>query len=169
MRAPGDHEELTDPSAWGRRRRQPRRSWLRTARLNLAGWSALLGSCLGAGLLGVFAATAMGPPPAFGAMLAVVPVLAIVAVDRRRWARMQTSHGWGGSVEEVAQVAALLEARGVHAQVVPDDDPPSGVDPGPPHTAVPTPATASLHHLNRDADAVRKALRDKDIHPFRPR
>ena len=164
MSRTGGYAEPTRPPGWGARHR--RRSWLRTAQLNVAGWSALLGSCLGAGLLGVAAAAALGLPPVSGAVLAVVPLVAIMAVDRRRWARLPTGYGWGGSVEEVGRVAALLEARGVHTRVVPDDEPPSGPDPAPPHAEVPTRATASLHYLNRDADAVRKALHDNDIHPF---
>ena len=110
--------EYVEVSGW--RARQPRRSWFRTARLDVVGWSALLGTCLVAAAAGVAVATALGRPRPYGAACAIVPLAAVVLADRRRWARMRSSVGWGGSVEDVARVVALLEDRGIHTRVVLD-------------------------------------------------
>src|SRR4051795_406760 len=107
--------EYLEPSGW--RRHGRRRSWLRSARLNVVGWSGLLGACLVVAALGIATTTALGWPRALGAAGAVIPVAAVVVADRRRWARMETSVDWGGSVEEVARIADELGADGVDARV----------------------------------------------------
>jgi hypothetical protein len=159
----GRSAEYLQPSGW--RRRGRRRSWLRTARLNVVGWSALLGACLVVAALGIATTTALAWPRALGAAGAVIPVAAVIFADRRRWARMETSVDWGGSVEEVARIADELESEGVHARVRPDA-PGSpwrvGADP-PPDTAEAT--TAALEYRNGDLDVVRKKLREHGVRP----
>ena len=103
---------------------------------------------------GVAAMTALaGRPGRYGAAGAVVPLAAVVLVDRRRWGQMRSSSGWGGSVEDVARIVALLEGRGIRPRshrrrhecvgraARPGDD-------------GSTPTTASLEYLNRDGAAV---------------
>ncbi len=75
------------------RRWPPPEPWLRTAQLNLVGWSALLGACLGAAGLGLAAARLTPLPPRARLKFAVAPVVALVVAlvvaDRRRWAAIQ--------------------------------------------------------------------------------
>ena len=52
-----------------------------------------------------------------GASLAVVPLGAVLLLDRRRWAAIETNFGWGGSEFEVAQIAVELSDQGVVTQV----------------------------------------------------
>ncbi len=59
------HAESMDPLS--RRGRGRRRSWLRTAQLNLVGWSALIGVCLLTAAAGVAVAAAARVPLPFGA------------------------------------------------------------------------------------------------------
>lgn len=96
-----------------RRRRQP----FRTAQLNVVGWSALLGACLVAGALGAVVAAALGMPWGWGALLALVPVVVVTVLDRRRWGSTTTSHDWGGGRDEVEAIAAELRAAGLDVQV----------------------------------------------------
>lgn len=139
-----------------------RRPWLRTAQLNTAGWSALLGVCAAAGGVGVLLARALGLPGSSGLALTVVPVGAVVLADRRRWADMETSFGWGGSVAEVSRVVEELRNRGVEAQVRPETqyekpwwdriDTPPDAEPA-----------ASLGYTNRHAATVRDVLRSHGL------
>ena len=108
--------QYLESSRWRSGRR--RRPWLRTADLNVVGWAALLGLCLLAAVAGVVVSAALGLPRLGGAVCAAVPLIGVVIVDRRRWARMETSFGWGGSLADVVQIAAELEVRGINARVV---------------------------------------------------
>ncbi|HET6665947.1 MAG TPA: hypothetical protein VFG98_01565 [Intrasporangium sp.] len=145
----------------GQSRRPP---WLRTAQLNSVGWSAVLGVCAAAGCVGVLLARALGLSGSSGLVLTLVPVGAVVLADRRRWAGMETAHGWGGSVEEVTQVVEELRYHGVAAKVRPDVryeqpwwdriDSPSEPRDEP---------TASLVYTNRHEATVRIVLRAHGI------
>ena len=137
-----------------------RGSWLRTAQLNVRGWSALLGLCTLARLAGVLLARARGLPNALGLALAVLPIAAVLVADRRRWARMETSYGWGASVAEVTRIAEEPRARGVAAQVRPalDHEQPRWDRLEPPQEA-----TASLVYANRHDRAVREVLRTHGV------
>ncbi|GAA6525993.1 hypothetical protein IDVR_17890 [Intrasporangium sp. DVR] len=138
--------------------RSPRRPWLRTAQLNLAGWSALLGLCAAAGIAGVLLVRAIDLPGWWGSSLALLPVVIVLVADRRRWAAMETSFVWSASVADVARIADELRSRGVDTEVRPDpryDQPwwdriDSPVDAEP---------TASLVYRNRHAATVRTVLR----------
>lgn len=159
----GSSAEYLQPPGW--RRRGGRRSWLRTARLNVVGWSALLGACLVVAALGIATTTALGWPRALGAAGAVIPVVAVVFADRRRWARMETSVDWGGSVEEVARIADELAAEEVHARVRPDvPGPPWRVRADPFHDKAEA-RTVALEYRNGDVDVVRKKLREHNVRP----
>ena len=65
MVRPRGHAQYVEP--WGRRGGRRRRPWLRTAQLNLAGWSALLGACLLAAAAGVAVTAAAHGPLLLGA------------------------------------------------------------------------------------------------------
>lgn len=184
--ARGYAEYSTAPLRPGRVR--GRRPWLRTAQLDAVGWAALLGTCCataGAGFAGLRMA---GRPGRAGLVLALGPLGALVLVDRRRWAGTTRGLGWGGSPDEVAEVAEQLRSEGVFASVRPDD--PDGAPwempgwagvPGAagaaPDVAVPGWAgvpggpgplrTASLVFRNRDTKAVQAVLRRRgvDLHP----
>ena len=159
----GASAEYLEPSGGCRRRR--RRSWLRTARLNVVGWSALVGACLVAAALGLVSVTALGWPRSLGAACAVIPVAGVVFADRRRWARMETGFGWGGSMEEVTRIADELEAEGVHARVSPEAVGSAWDDraDSPPDRAAGE--TAFLEYRNRDAEVVMRKLREHGVHP----
>ncbi|ADU46699.1 hypothetical protein [Intrasporangium calvum] len=139
-----------------------RRPWLRTAQLNVRGWSALIGLCALAGLAGTLLARAIDVPAWAGSPLALLPLGAVILVDRRRWAAMETSYGWGGSVADVSRMVEELRAYGVAAAVRPDpryeqpwwDRIDSPADPEP---------TASLVYANRDEAAVRTVLRGHGV------
>ena len=75
---------------------------------------------------------------------------------------MQTAFGWGGSVEDVADIAAELQARGVHARAVTEDIAIGWGQSAPPGTAGPV-KTAALEYANRDARAVGEVLRRHGI------
>ena len=159
----GRSAEYLEPSGW--RRRGRRRAWLRTARLNVVGWSALLGACLVVAALGVATVTALGWPRAVGAAGAVIPVAAVVLADRIRWAQMETSVGWGGSVDEVARIADELAAEGMYARVRPEASGFGWRDRAelPPDSA--EAATAALEYRNGDVDVVRRKLREHGVRP----
>jgi hypothetical protein len=76
---------------------------------------------------------------------------------------METSSGWGGSVEEVARIAQELEAEGVRARVVPEPAGP-GWDPVTDPLPGPVPAaTAALEYRNGDAEVVARKLRQHGV------
>lgn len=150
--------------------RASRHYWLRTARLNAVGWAALLGLCLAAAAVGVATARAIAVPSWCGASLGVLPLGAVVLLDRRRWAAMETSFGWGGSEADVAHIASELANQGVTAQV--HTEPPMQVWPepaygwdGPEESPADGPAlqAASLSYRNRDAKTVEATLRAHGI------
>ena len=126
----------------------PRRSFVRTAQLNMVGRAALVGSCIAASSLGFAAGRFLGLPVAFTTSAAgLLPLAVVVAVDRRRWRSMLVGYGWGGTVAEVSAVAADLGLRGVAADVEGDDDG----------------ENASLRYRNADADVVRTVLADHGV------
>lgn len=149
-----------------RHRHDRRHYWLRTAQLNAVGWAALLGLCLAAAAVGVATARAIAVPTWWGASLALVPLGAVLLLDRRRWAGMETSFGWGGSESEVAHIAAELADQGVVTQV--HTEPPVEGWPEPaygrggsegPQVGGSALSTASVSYRNRDAKAVAATLR----------
>lgn len=161
-RSRGDAEYSAAPLASGRRLR--RRPWLRTAQLNAVGWAAQVGACIVAAAVGVAAARVVGLPSGAGAVLAVVPLGAVLLADRKRWAAMETGLGWGGSVDAVAAIAAELRAQGVVTHVDIDGPPPEGWDaPVSTRTGNGSVQTASLSYRNRDAAKVRATLRAHGI------
>jgi hypothetical protein len=154
-----------------RRGRVKRHYWLRTAKLNAVGWAALLGGCFVAAAVGVAAAWAIAVPLWWGAVLGVIPLVAVFLLDRRRWAAMETGFGWGGSVPEVTRIASELAALGVVVQVRPE--PPTERWHEPPYEGGvreevhmdPALQTASLSYRNRDTKTVASTLRAHDL-PF---
>ena len=158
----GASSEYLEPSGGCRRRR--RRSWLRTARLNVVGWSALLGACLVAAALGLVSVTAL-VATLTRRRLRSDPGGRVVFADRRRWARMETGFGWGGSMEEVTRIADELEAEGVHVRVSPEAVGSAWDDraDSPPDRAAGE--TAFLEYRNRDAEVVMRKLREHGVHP----
>lgn len=159
-RGHAEYMEPSRPRAGGRRG-----SWLLTARLNVVGWSALIGVCLLAAAAGLAVSAATRVPLLFGAAFGVAPFLVVALLDRRRWSRMQTSFGWGGSVEEVAQLAAELAARGVQARVVTEEIAIEWGESAHPHAGDRVVRTAALEYANRDRAAVRQVLRGHGIRP----
>lgn len=151
------HAENMDPL--GQRAGGRRRSWLRTAQLNLVGWSALIGVCLLSAAAGLAVAAAARVPLALGAAFGVAPLLVVALLDRRRWSRMQTSFSWGGSVEDVAQIAAELQARGAQARVVTEDTAIGWGESMHPLGGERVVKTAALEYANRDRAVVRETLR----------
>ncbi len=135
------------PSSRRRRAVSP----FRTAHLNVAGWSALAAACLAAGAVGVAGAARSGRHPVTGAPAALLPVLAVLALDRRRWLELPMGVGWGGSLTEVQQVAAEINRRGGAVRVETDR-----------HLADDLPqATLSLR--GRDLRLVEQVLRERGI------
>ena len=161
MVRPRGHAQYLEP--WGRRGGRRRRPWLRTAQLNLAGWSALLGACLLAAAAGVAVTAAAHGPLLLGAAWGVAPLLVVVLLDRKRWARGQTSFGWGGSVNDVARIAAELEARGVRAVVVTEGNAIGWGESAPATASDAVEQTAALEYANRDVKAVGDVLRRHGI------
>ncbi len=163
----GDYEAA--PMRQGRRRHH---HWLRTARLNAVGWAALLGACLVAAAVGVAAAGFIAIPRGWGAVLGMLPLGALVLLDRRRWAAMEAHFGWGASEADVARIASELANQGVlttiHTAATADawGEPGDGWGrPNEPLTSDETVTTASLSYRNRDAQAVAATLRAHGI-PF---
>jgi hypothetical protein len=148
-----------------RRGRRCRRSWLRTAQLNVVGWSALLGLCLVAAVAGVAVIAALGLPGPFGMACAVVPLVLVVVVDRRRWARMGSGFGWGGPVEEVTRIAMELQARGARAHVITSDIADGWGESANRRMTGSAEKSAWLEYQNRDADVVAAVLREHGIQP----
>lgn len=163
VRSRGHAEYSVAPLRHGRGFRRP---WLRTAQLNVVGWAALLGACVAAAGVGVVVARVLRLPGWSGAALAVVPLGAVALADRRRWAAMETSFGWGGSADDVARIASALEAQGIATGISADATAaeewgePVGLGPGDPMTH-----TASLSYRNRDAKTVEAMLRAHGIEP----
>ena len=120
----------------------------RTARLNIVGWAAVLGSCLAAAGLGFAAGRLSGLPIAVTApAAALLPLALLVAADRRKWRAMLAGYGWGGTEAEVSAVAAALLRRGVVANVeIWGED-----------------ESVSLQYRNADADVVATVLAEYGI------
>jgi hypothetical protein len=131
----------------------PRRRILRTAKLNIVGGAAVVGSCLAAAGLGFAAGRLLGLPVAVTASAGgLLPLVLLAAVDRRRWRSMLASCGWGGTAAEVAAVAVELLRHGVVANVeINDDD-----------------ETASLWYRNADADVVSTVLTERGLPAIGP-
>jgi hypothetical protein len=91
---------------------------LRTARLNLIGWLALILLCGTVGVLaGMVAQLAGWPWLVTGACGAVLALAVVVGADRRRWAYMRTSAHWTDDPAEVREVVDLLAQQGVIAEM----------------------------------------------------
>jgi hypothetical protein len=78
---------------------------------------------------------------------------------------MPTTFTWGGSVQDVAQIVADLEARGVLAHVVTQETATAWGDRSHPRTSGSVVREAGLEYANRDAKAVGEVLRRRGIHP----
>jgi len=90
----------------------------RTAKLNIVGSAAVVGSCITAAGLGFAAGRFFGLPVAVTASAGgLLPLAFLVAADRRKWRSMLAVYGWGGTATEVSAVAAELLRRGVVANV----------------------------------------------------
>ena len=90
----------------------------RTAKLNMVGSAAVVGSCLAAASLGFAAGRLSGLSTAVTASVGgLLPLAVLVAADRRKWRASLTAYGWGGTEAEVSAVAAELLRRGVVANV----------------------------------------------------
>lgn len=100
------------------RRRHGKRHLLNNARLNWAGWSALLAASLVSGALGALAAVLLGVPPWVGAAVGLPLVVGVLRViDRRRTRRGSIQFGWTESLAEVVAAAEDLRQEGVEADV----------------------------------------------------
>jgi len=128
-----------------------RRAILRTAKLNMVGGAAVVGTCLAAAGLGFAAGRLLGLPVAITASAGgLLPLAVLAALDRRRWSAMLAGYGWGGTTAEVSAVAAELLRRGVVANVeVHDEDDES----------------TSLWYRNADADVVSTVLAEHGVPP----
>jgi hypothetical protein len=126
-----------------RRGFHPRARLLRTAELNAAGWAAVvLLSLAGAGIAHVAARASGSTSKAAAPVGALTCLVALVAVDRRRWGRMETGYSWTDDPEAIARMAALLQRHGVPVRGDTDGER------GP-----------RLRYRNRDARRVRRELR----------
>jgi hypothetical protein len=95
-----------------------RRGILHTAKLNMVGGAAVVGTCLAAAGLGFAAGRLLGLPVAVTASAGgLLPRALLARLDRRRWRAMLAGYGWGGTTAEVSAVAAELLRRGVVANV----------------------------------------------------
>ena len=130
-----------------------RRRILRTAKLNMVGGAAVLGSCLAAAGPGFAAGRLLALPVAVTASAGgLLPLALLATVDRHRWKSMLTSYGWGGTAAEVTAVAVELLRRGVVVNVeINDDD-----------------ETASLWYRNADADVVSTVLTEHGLPAIGP-
>jgi hypothetical protein len=125
-----------------------RRRMFRTAKLNMVGVAAVVGSCLTAAGLGFAAGRFLGLPVAIIASAGgLLPLAFLVAADRRKWRAMLAVYGWGGTAAEVTAVAAELLRQGVVANVEMNDEDES----------------ASLRYRNADADVVATVLAEFGI------
>jgi hypothetical protein len=125
-----------------------RRRMFRTAKLNMVGVAAVVGSCIAAAGLGFAAGRFFGLPVAVTASAGgLLPLAFLVAADRRKWRAMLAVYGWGGTAAEVTAVAAELLRQGVVANVEMNDEDES----------------ASLRYRNADADVVATVLAEFGI------
>ena len=102
-----------------------RRRIFRTAKLNIVGRAAVVGCCLAGAGLGLAAGRFFGLPVALTASVGgLLPLALLVAADRRKWGAVLAAYGWGGTEDEVSEVAAELLRRGVvaHVEVWGEDD-----------------------------------------------
>jgi hypothetical protein len=120
----------------------------RTAKLNIVGSAAVVGSCITAAGLGFAAGRFFGLPVAVTASAGgLLPLAFLVAADRRKWRASLTAYGWGGTEAEVSAVAAELLRRGVVANVeIWGED-----------------ESVSLQYRNADADVVATVLAELGI------
>ena len=128
-----------------------RRRMFRTAKLNIVGWAAVVGSCLAAAGLGFVTGRLLGLPIAVIApAAALLPLAVLAAADRRKWRAMLAGYGWGGTEAEVSAVVAELLRRGVVANVAiwGEDE------------------SASLQYRNADTKAVETVLAQHGIPPI---
>jgi hypothetical protein len=124
-----------------------RRAIFHTARLNMVGGAAVVGTCLAAAGLGFAAGRLLGLPVAVTASAGgLLPLALLVGFDRRRWRGMLAAYGWGGTVAEVSSVAAELLRRGVVATVEVHDD-----------------ESTSLSYRNADAAVVSTVLEEHGV------
>lgn len=124
-----------------------RRGILRTAKLNMVGGAAVVGTCLAAAGLGFVAGRLLGLPVAVTASAGgLLPLALLTTVDRHRWKSMLASYGWGGTTAEVSAVAAELLRRGVVTNVEVHDD-----------------VSTSLRYRKADADVVLTVLAEHGV------
>ena len=123
----------------------------RTAKLNIVGSAAVVGSCITAAGLGFAAGRFFGLPVAVTASAGgLLPLAFLVAADRRKWRSMLAVYWWGGTATEVSAVAAELLRRGVVAnvEIYGEDE------------------SASLQYRNADAKVVETVLAEQGIPPI---
>src|SRR4051812_36535545 len=126
---------------------------LRTAELNAAGWGAVvLLSLAGAGIAHGAARASGSTSKALAPVGALACLVALVAADRRRWGRMETSYSWTRDPDDVARIGVLLQRHGVPVRVDTDDER------GP-----------RLRYRNRDARRVRRELHRAGVAPLASR
>ena len=123
----------------------------RTAKLNIVGSAAVVGSCITAAGLGFAAGRFFGLPVAVTASAGgLLPLAFLVAADRRKWRSMLAVYGWGGTATEVSAVATELLRRGVFAnvEIYGEDE------------------SVSLQYRNGDAKVVETVLAEQGIPPI---
>ena len=128
-----------------------RRRMFRTAKLNMFGRAAVVGSCLAAAGLGFAAGRLVWLPIAVTASAGgLLPLALLVAADLRKWRAALTAYGWGGTQAEVSAVVAELLRRGVVANVeIWGED-----------------ESVSLQYRNADAGVVATVLAEHGIPPI---
>ena len=97
----------------------------RTARLNVAGWSALAGwIALWGALFGVAAGLTHLPVATSAAFGALAAAASVVIFDRRRWGEMESQFSWTDDPAVVEDAVRRLRNLGVdvRAYTTPDDE-----------------------------------------------
>ncbi|GIF06943.1 hypothetical protein [Actinoplanes siamensis] len=124
-----------------------RRPLLRTAQLNIVGWIAVTGLCA----VGATAGLAVSRLAGVGTRIAmpaggIAALVAVLAVDRRKWGDMPTSYSWTDDPDATAQAAALLTREGIGASAQLDQF-----------------GLPAVHYRNRDSRRVRQLFRSAGL------
>jgi hypothetical protein len=138
------------PSTWGRRRL---RSYglFRSAQLDLVGWMAVAALCLVGAATGYWISLLVGGPVAVWLVIgALLWLVTLVVVDRRRWGQLWTGYSWGDTPQATESVGRELKRRGL--VVV------TRIYPG---------GRVGLRYRNRDGRQVARALSQLGIRPPR--
>jgi hypothetical protein len=135
------------PSRWHGRLR--RRGLFRTAQLNLIGWMAVAGLCIVGAAAGYGISVLVGGPVVVWLLTgALLSLITLVVVDRRRWGQMWTGYSWGDSAQATESVCRQLKRRGLAVATRTYSD-----------------GRIQLHYRHRDGRRVARALSQLGIRP----